>query len=102
MGAVADPHDRGRPPRQPKTENSELARDLQKLHTWLQHRDKPTIALRDICHHGPRGMRDRKKAISLAEILVGNGWLIPDRATDTTGMYGESFEGRTDTRLQRS
>jgi hypothetical protein len=70
---------KGRPPRQSKNDNFELARDLQKLHEWTQHWSKPIVCLRDICHRGPRCMRNRKKAMSLAEILVGHGWLIPNQ-----------------------
>jgi len=71
---------KGRPPPTPKFGNSELAHDLQILHEWLQRRDEPIVCLRDICHHGPRGMRDRKRAIDLTEILTGHGWLVPERA----------------------
>jgi hypothetical protein len=71
---------KGRPPRQSKNDNSELAQDLRKLHVWLQHQDKNIVCLRDIYRHGPRCMRDRTRAISVTEILVGNGWLIPDRS----------------------
>jgi hypothetical protein len=78
--------DKGRPPlveNRPKPEantvSSELARDLQKLHEWIQHWGKPTVCLRDICYRGPNSIRDRKKAIGLAEILVGHGWLLPIR-----------------------
>jgi hypothetical protein len=75
--------DRGRPPSagdQSRFGANELTRELQKLHAWLQHQDKNIVCLRDIYRHGPRCMRDRKRAISAIEILVGNGWLIPDRA----------------------
>ena len=65
---------------QSKLGPSELAQDLQKLHDWLQHWDKPTVCLRDICYRGPNSIRNRKRAIGLAEILVGHGWLIPNQA----------------------
>jgi hypothetical protein len=74
---IFDRLNRGRPPRQFKISNSELARELQKLHEWLQHSDRTSIRLRDICYLGPTSMRKRVKAISLAEILSANGWLIP-------------------------
>jgi hypothetical protein len=61
------------------TVSSELARDLQKLHEWLQHWAKPTVTARDICRFGPNAIRDRKRAAHLAEILVGHGWLIPNQ-----------------------
>src|SRR5262245_42841769 len=76
--------DKGRPPPtedRPKPEantiRSEQMQDLQKLHEWIQHWDKPTISVQDICYRGPNSVRNRKKAIGLAEILVGHGWLIP-------------------------
>jgi len=61
------------------TVSSELARDLQKLHEWLQNDwNKPTIRARDVCRFGPNSVRDRKRAVHLAEILTGHGWLIPN------------------------
>jgi hypothetical protein len=52
----------------------------QKLLDWLQqHWAKPTISARDIYKFGPNSIRDPKKAIGLAEILVGHGWLIPNK-----------------------
>jgi len=68
--------DKGRPPPaedRPKPDaNTELARDLQKLHEWIQHWSKPTVCLRDIYKFGPNSIRDPKKA-------VGHGWLIPNQ-----------------------
>lgn len=60
------------------TVSSELARDLQKLHDWLQNDwNKPTIRARDICRFGPNAIRDRKRAVDLAKILVRQGRLTP-------------------------
>ena len=77
---------KGRPPPvedrlkpETSTASSELARDLQKLHEWIQHWGKPTVTARDIYKFGPNPIRDPKKAIGLAEILVGHGWLIPNK-----------------------
>jgi|SRR5215471_4500025 len=77
---------KGRPPPvedrlkpETSTASSELARDLQKLHEWIQHWSKPTVSARDIYKFGPNSIRDPKKAIGLAEILVGHGWLIPNQ-----------------------
>jgi hypothetical protein len=70
----------GRPARQSKNDNSELARDLQKLHEWTQHWDKPIVRLQDICYRGPGSLRNRKKANSVAETLAGHGWLVPIKA----------------------
>jgi hypothetical protein len=45
---------------------------------WLQRWERPTVRIRDIRVHGPgRAIRNRKSAISTAEILVKTGWLIP-------------------------
>ena len=48
----------------------------QKLLTWLQTWDQPTITARDIRNFGPRP-RDRETAIRSAQILVANGFLSP-------------------------
>jgi hypothetical protein len=62
------------------TVGSELAQKLrlaQKLLDWLQHVwSKPTVSARDIYTHGPNSIRDRERAIDLAEILRKHGWLI--------------------------
>jgi hypothetical protein len=70
---------KGRQQRQPKTGNAELTRDLERLHSWLQHTDKTTISLRDLCYCGPNSLRKRARVIHLAEILAGRGLLIPNR-----------------------
>jgi len=58
--------------------DSDLTRELQKLHDWLQHNwTKPTVNVRDIYRLGPRSIRNWKKLLSLTKILVGHGWLIP-------------------------
>jgi len=45
---------------------------------WLKNRwPKTTISARDIYRHGPNPVRDRKIALTLAEALVGQGWLTP-------------------------
>ena len=50
----------------------------EKLLDWIINRwPEPTISARDICRCGPNSIRDRKSAVSLAEILVEHGWLIP-------------------------
>ena len=90
MNATFDPFARHRQERneEPRSEprsgantvSSELTRDLQKLHEWLQNDwNKPTISARDIYKFGPNSIRDPKKAIGLAEILAGHGWLIPNK-----------------------
>jgi hypothetical protein len=49
----------------------------QRLLDWLQRWDKPTVCGRDILQYGPYSLRNPKKAIASAEILVRNGWLAP-------------------------
>ena len=45
---------------------------------WLQTRwPGTTVSARDIYRHGPNPVRDRKIALTMAEALVGQGWLIP-------------------------
>ena len=79
LGKGRPPPAEDRPKPETNTVGSELARDLQKLHEWLQHWAKPTVTARDICRFGPNAIRDRKRAAHLAEILVGHGWLIPNQ-----------------------
>src|SRR5215831_10211812 len=81
--------DAGRPPPaedrpQPKanTISSERARKrlpAQKLLDWPPHWAHPTVSARDIYMYGPRSIRVRESAIDLAGILVGHGWLIPNK-----------------------
>lgn len=80
MATIFERLNKGRPLRQPTTNDAELARDVQKLHEWLQHKGEPAISLREICRRGPRALRHRKQAINAVEILIGNGWLVPIRA----------------------
>jgi hypothetical protein len=62
------------------TVGSELP-PAQKLLDWLQRVwSKPTVSARDLYTHGPNSIRDRQRAIDLAEILVKHGWLIPIEA----------------------
>jgi hypothetical protein len=50
---------------------------IEKLLDWLvNYWTKPTVTARDIYTHGPHCLRDRKTALSLAEILVEQGWLV--------------------------
>jgi hypothetical protein len=53
----------------------------QKLLNFLQH-DWPheIVRLRDLTNYGPSSLRDRKKLIELAYVLVGHGWLVPIEA----------------------
>jgi hypothetical protein len=52
----------------------------QKLLDWLMVRwNKPTIRARDIHYCGPNSLRNKKRAIKHAGILVEHGWLTPVR-----------------------
>ena len=65
----------------PRPEIIRLSRDTEKLLDWLvNHWTKPTITVREIRIYGPNAIRDGKTAVSTAEILVEQGWLIPLKA----------------------
>jgi hypothetical protein len=76
-GNIFDRLDKGRPPPIKKAQEVSPA---QRLLNWLQHWNKPTICTRDICYHGPGPIRKREKASKAIEILVKNGWLVPDQS----------------------
>jgi hypothetical protein len=64
------------------TTNSELAQQIlpaQKLLDWLQHWNKPRVRVRDVRIFGPNSLRNQKSAISAAETLVKEGWLVPSK-----------------------
>jgi hypothetical protein len=51
---------------------------IERLLDWLINRwTKPSVRVRDICQFGPRPVRNRKTATTLAETLVEHGWLTP-------------------------
>jgi hypothetical protein len=53
----------------------------QKLLNWLQHDwQHDLVRLRDLTNYGPGPLRNRKKLIELAAVLVGHGWLTPIKA----------------------
>jgi hypothetical protein len=49
----------------------------QRMLNWLQRWPKNVVSVRDMRVWGPRIFRDKKKAISAAEILAERGWLTP-------------------------
>jgi len=51
--------------------------DAQKMLDFLGRWPEDTVTVRDIRVYGPNSLRNRKDAISSAEILVANGWLKP-------------------------
>jgi hypothetical protein len=71
---MADLFDRLRPPAPKKTQEIPPA---QKLLTWLQTWRKPIITARDIRLHGPRAVRNSRKALESAQILAKFGHLTP-------------------------
>jgi hypothetical protein len=74
MASLFERLDKGRQGPIKKTQKTSPA---QKLLDWLQHWAKPTVSARDICIYGPNAIRDRKRAVDSAAILVKEGWLIP-------------------------
>ena len=65
-------------PEKPRPEIIRLSRDTEKLLDWLvNHWAKPTVTAREIYTYGPRSLRDKRTALSLAQILVERGWLTP-------------------------
>jgi hypothetical protein len=62
----------------PPPEEKAKVDPAQKLLTWLQRRNKPTVRMNEILVYGPRPeMRKRENAISATETLVRYGWLRP-------------------------
>ena len=51
--------------------------DAQKMLDFLLRWPEDTVTVRDLRVYGPNSLRNRKDAISSAEILVANGWLKP-------------------------
>ena len=49
--------------------------DLMRVH--LRRWTKPSVKVRDICQFGPRPVRNRKAATTMAETLAEHGWLTP-------------------------
>jgi hypothetical protein len=49
----------------------------QRMLNFLQRWPEGTVTLRDLRVYGPYSTRNRKDAISSAEVLVANGWLKP-------------------------
>jgi hypothetical protein len=74
MASLFERLDKGRPPPIKKMHEPSPA---QRLLDWLQHWTKPTVRAREICIYGPNSLRDRKRVIDSAAILVKEGWLIP-------------------------
>src|SRR5262245_16867665 len=74
MASLFERLDKGRAP---TTQKAQEPSPAQRLLDWLQHWTKPTVRARENCIYGPNPLRDRKRAIDSAAILVKEGWLIP-------------------------
>jgi hypothetical protein len=61
------------PKEQPRKELAPAQRLLNFLQRWPEN----VVTVRDVRVYGPRSIRNRKDAISSAEVLVANGWLKP-------------------------
>src|SRR5262249_40760808 len=77
MVSLFDRLSKERPTLIKKTQELLPTERAQKLLNWLQHWTKPTITAQEIYTFGPRHIRNRKRTLDVAEILVRNGWLIP-------------------------
>jgi hypothetical protein len=59
-------------------EKIRTGKNTEKLRDWLvNHWTKPTVTVREIRIYGPNLIRDGKAALSTAESLVEQGWLVP-------------------------
>src|SRR5215472_17469412 len=51
---------------------------IENLLDWLVHHwAKTTVTAREIYTYGPNSIRNKKTTLSLAQILVEQGWLVP-------------------------
>jgi hypothetical protein len=50
---------------------------LERLERFLRRWRRPVISLRDLYTHGPKRDRNKQRALSLAQILVQQGVLVP-------------------------
>ena len=80
--------DKGRPPPVEGAikQQSKGSPPIEKLLDWLvNHWTKTTVTAREIYTYGPNPVRDKKTTLSLAQILVERGWLIPMHPDFLTG-----------------
>jgi len=69
-----DPTSKPEPTKQPRINSPQI----ENLLDWLvNHWAKTTVTAREIYTYGPNSIRDKKTTLSLAEVLVEHGWLIP-------------------------
>ena len=83
MASLFERLDKGRPP---PVEEGGGSPPIEKLLDWLvNHWAKTTVTAREIYTYGPNPVRDKKTTLSLAQILVERGWLIPMHPDFLTG-----------------
>jgi len=80
MASLFERLDKGRPP--PVEESIKKPRrgspPIEKFLDWLVHHwAKTTVTAREIYTYGPNSVRNKKTTLSLAQILVEQGWLVP-------------------------
>src|SRR5215467_13384380 len=77
-----DPTPKPEPTKQPRIKSPQI----ENLLDWLvNHWTKTTVTAREIYTYGPNPVRDKKTTLSLAQILVERGWLIPMHPDFLTG-----------------
>src|SRR5262249_54913370 len=72
--------DKGRPPpvEEPINQARRGSPSIEKFLDWLvNHWAKTTVTAREIYTYGPNSIRNKKTTLSLAQILVEQGWLVP-------------------------
>ena len=78
MASLFERLDKGRPP--PTEAERKTSFPIERLRDWLANRwMKDTVTAREIYTLGPSCIRNRKAAVSLAQILVEQGWLVPTK-----------------------
>ena len=88
MATLFERIDSGRPPpvEEAIKQQREGSPSIEKLLDWLvNHWAKTTVTAREIYTYGPNHVRDKKTTLSLAQILVERGWLIPMHPDFLTG-----------------
>lgn len=80
---IADTLEKDQPEKIPQVDLKMLPAG--RLLKWiLDSWDEPTISIKEICVYGPRP-RIRKEAVSRAETLAQQGWLIPVKTRQHDG-----------------
>jgi hypothetical protein len=78
MTSLFERLDKGRPSPAEKAIEQPGSSPIEKLLDWLvNHWAKDTVTAREIYNYGPRSIRDKRTTLSLAQILVEQGRLVP-------------------------